>query len=293
MKRFRRGAAAIPLLGGALGTLVLGVVLLLTPARASACDFYNTDCTTTTTTSSTSSTTTSSTSSTTTSSTVAAGSPGDQEAKVSATTVAPGTSVSVTVPTSQTSSSSSPGPCAAGAAVTINLQLLQDGAPAEPIGSNTSGSDGSVPSTSVTIPTTTPLGTYVIYASCPDASGNTVDVTSPMVLVSGNSSIRTAYAPEHFVAASSAGTPAQQATLTEAVNAEIARSDGPDSAAAVGNVSALPAGGLHLVVPKDMVFKTPAPDSSAALSYGLAAAVVVMLGIGLVSLRRRRSAPEA
>ena len=198
---------------------------------------------------------------------------------VSSNTVTPGTTIQVDIASS--SSPGQPGPCAAGVPVTINLVLLQDGSGPQNLGSGSSNTNGGLGTTSVTIPASAQSGTYVVYAQCAGPDGSTQIITSPEVIVSPNGS-HTAVAANHFTVSPSAGTPAQQQAINKAVQAQVAA--GPNS----------PNGGLNLSIPRLTSAPRHSPSSSSsALVYGLIAGVAVLVAVGLVLLRSRRTAPTA
>jgi len=134
------------------------------------------------------------------------GSGNSEEVGVSARTTTPGSAVTVQI--AGGSGPSGIGPCGAGVPVSIYLQQLQNRVAPVLLGSGTSTSTGGLAPISVTIPTTVPLGTYVIYATCANG-GSTEVITSPLVVVNNGSSGHTVAArvfPDITTAAP--GTPA-------------------------------------------------------------------------------------
>jgi hypothetical protein len=251
----------------------------------------------TTTTTVPSSTTTTTPASTTTSigaspgTTEPSGSANPQPVGVSATTVTPGSTVSVDIPTDfgavADSHATTPAPCGANVPVSIELLLIQDGQSPSQLATATSNATGGLDPVKVTIPKSTITGTYVVYAQCNNAAGILEILTSPLVLVTsipGGSQVATA--PKFFVVSSAYGTPAERTALEDAIRAEIANTRSGAGA------SYSRSGEVQLAVASLAKLSDP-PGSSRALSYGLTAAVLVLMAAGLVTLRRRRSLPTS
>lgn len=288
MTRRRPSRSRTLLVAAALGgTVVLG---LGTAAFAQ----YGPGPTTTsssTTTSSTSSTSSTSTTSTTTGSTttsiganpgttIASGSGNGEEPTVSLHTTTPGSTLTVSIASqfggAAIGNQAKPAPCGAGVPVTVYLQLLQDGSAPVKIGNGVSNAAGGLDPIQVKIPTTVPLGTYVLFAQCTNADGILEILTSPLVLVGAGAHVAI---PHAFTTSASFGTPAEQAAVNTAVRGQVAR-------AASAGASGLPNGGLQLIAPRLGLHNDPG-SSSAGLFAGLAAAVVALVALGLLTLRRQ------
>lgn len=280
----------------AVASVAAGALLALSFGGAAYAQYSSGGGTTTTTSTSTTSTSTTSTSTTSTSTTSTSigaspgtttptGSGNSEKVGVSSNTVAPGSSVTTSV-ASQPSPSGAPGPCAPGSRVSLSLQLLQNGvAPVTLNSTAQANSSGGLSPVSVTIPSSAPQGTYVLYAQCSSPSGILEILTSPVVLVTSGSA-HVALAPADFATSSSYGTPQERAAIDHAVRAQIAKS--ASSSGSATEASGLPNGGLNLAVPHLTLAQRSHPGTSRALSYGLSAAVLALLAGGLWTLRRRR-----
>jgi hypothetical protein len=161
--------------------------------------------------------------------------------------------------------------------VTIYLQLLQNGVAPVLIGHGVSNASGGLDPINVTIPANSPLGTYVLLAACTNAQGILEILTSPLVLVGAGAHLAV---PQAFVTSTSFGTPAEQAAINSAVQAQVSR-------AVVAGASGLPNGGLQLIGPR-LGLNHDSGGSSAGWFAGLAAAVVALVALGLLTLRRQR-----
>lgn len=220
--------------------------------------------------------------------TIASGSANSQPVGLTSNTTSPGGSVGVSFSSSFSSvagarATTTPAPCNAGVSVSIDLLLLQDGQSPVNLTTATSNASGGLSPVTVTIPTSAVTGTYVFFAQCNNAAGILEILTSPLVLVTTGSG-HVAYAPRDFTVAKSYGTPAQRTALEDAVRSQIARGAGASSHSTNG--------GIQLAFARTGTGSDP-PGSSRALSYGLTAAVLVLMAAGLVTLRRRRSLPTS
>ena len=284
--RWRRSLAAGAALGGAL---VLGL-------SSSALAQYQPTSTTSPSTT-TSSTTPTSTTSTTTGNTgnsgaspgttIASGSANGQPLGTNTDTTTPGSTVTVDIPGGSGSvqaNATGTGPCTPGGPVSINLQLLQDGVAPIHLFTAQASASGGLAAVNVTIPTSAPKGTYVFFASCTSPAGILEIITSPLVLVTlsgGHAS-----APQTFAVSQSFGTPAEQAAVNSAVNAEIVRTVTASSGSA-------PNGGMQLNLPRLSLTNPANSSTSSAVAYGVISGVVVLVAAGLITLRRRRSQTHA
>jgi len=200
---------------------------------------------------------------------------------VSASTVTPGTSLTASI------AGVNAGPCAPDGPVSLNLQLLQFGTPPVTLATATANASGGVDPLSVTVPSNSALGTYVIYGQCINSGGKTVELTSGFVVVTSTATsphtVQVAV-PANFRPAASASAPA----LAAAIRSQVIRSDTPAPSSASGTQSAPPpTGSVALSFPAK--YTQPArPSSSLPTVAATSAVALILVGSGLLVMRRRR-----